>query len=278
MMRDRRLGIVSVLAIAPSVQCYLAPSPNTRRSAALPFMPWPEALAKAEPALVGDVGFDPLGIATKESLPRLRAAELRHSRLAMVATWGWPIGEGGLWLAQRLIPPSSVCTGSGCLVDQTAEGKQAALQLADIGLASEFYWGSLLAIAVWGELQARKGCFFDPLRVWVDADDAERARLELAEIKHGRLAMVAVATYWSTKLAGTALGSADAALAAGVPKGALTFAHQLWGETCVTTVTEGLSKATNICYPQFTNDAFDFVLSWEIMFRVITGYFREPYF
>ena len=54
-------------------------------------------------------------------------------------------------------------------------------------------------------------------------------RLELAELKHGRLAMAAVALHWATKLAG-ARGSAAAALAAGVPRGALTFAHQLWGE------------------------------------------------
>ena len=54
-------------------------------------------------------------------------------------------------------------------------------------------------------------------------------RLELAELKHGRLAMAAVALHWATKLA-AARGSAAAALAAGVPRGALTFAHQLWGE------------------------------------------------
>jgi hypothetical protein len=58
---------------------------------------------------------------------------------------------------------------------------------------------------------------------------AVNRRLELAELKHGRLAMAAVALHWATKLAG-ARGSAAAALAAGVPRGALTFAHQLWGE------------------------------------------------
>jgi hypothetical protein len=236
--------------------------------------------------MLGDVGFDPLGIATTETLPRMREAELRHARLAMVATWGWPIGEGGLWLAQKLVPTGDVCTGNGCLIDQTGVGQKAALQLADIALASEIYWGALLTVAVVGELRARtlaresggsSSPSFDPLQIWTNADGDERSRLELAEIKHGRLAMVAVATYWSTKLLG-AMGSANAALAAGVPKGALTFAHQIWGETCVYSLTQGLSKATTVCYPQYTNDAFDFVLSWEIMFRVVSGYFREPYF
>jgi len=32
-----------------------------------------------------------------------------------------------------------------------------------------------------------------------------------------------------------------------------------------------------LCYDQ-TVPQFDFVLSWEIMYRVVTGYFNEPYF
>ena len=75
-------------------------------SIALPFMPWPQALQQT--AYVGDCGFDPLGLATTQNLPSMREAELRHGRLAMVATWGWPIGEGGLWLAQKLVPTSEV--------------------------------------------------------------------------------------------------------------------------------------------------------------------------
>jgi hypothetical protein len=37
-------------------------------------------------------------------------------------------------------------------------------------------------------------------------------------------------------------------------------------------------SAQALCYPQNTNEAFDYVLSWEILFRTLTGYFREPYF
>ena len=243
------------------------------RSLAVPFLPRPAAL---DGTMIGDVGFDPLGIATTANLARMREAEIRHGRLAMVATWGWPIAEGGFALVQKLVPVSSVCTGGGCYVDKTEEGRQAALQLADIGQVAIAYWGSLLALAVHGELRARQGCYFDPLRLYVDADDTERVRLQLAELKHGRLAMCAVATYWSTKLVATVGGSAAAALAAGVPKGSLTFAHQLWGETCVYSLTRQSAQA--LCYPQYTNEAFDYVLSWEILFRTLTGYFREPYF
>jgi hypothetical protein len=254
----------------------------TKRSVALPFLDAPAALDGR--SFVGDAGFDPLNLATEESLPRLREAETRHARAAMVACWGWPIAEGGFWAAQKLVPVDSVCTGTdGCYIDQTAEGREAALQLADIGVISLCYWGVILALVIAGELRARalEGTSqpaFDPLRLWSDADSEKRRRLELAEIKHGRLAMVAVAYYWGLKLLATAGGSGAAALAVGVPRGSLTFAHQLWGETCVYSLTRGLSKATAVCLPQETNDAFEFVLSWEILFRTLTGYFREPYF
>ena len=84
----------------------------------------------------------------------MREAEVRHGRLAMVAAWGWPVAEVGFAVAQRLLPVSSVCSGDGCGVDRTEAGRQAALQLSDIGLISACYWGALLAAAVAGELQA----------------------------------------------------------------------------------------------------------------------------
>lgn len=192
------------------------------------------------------------------------------------------VAEGGFAIAKLLVPPATVCTGAGCAADATAAGARAALQLSDIGASSLAYWGALLLVAGAGEARLRTlaqdpACggraVFDPLRLWVDAEASEQRRLELAEVKHGRLAMVALATHWGTKLA-AASGSVAAAAAAGVPARGFTFAHQLWGQTCVYNV----MQRTSVCLPQATNDAFDFVLSWEIWFRTLTGYFREPYF
>ncbi len=262
-----------MLALGAAAAGGLLAGSRADRSPSIPFLPRPPAL---DGSMVGDVGFDPLGIATEANLARMREAEVRHGRLAMVGTWGWPIAEGGLALAQRFVPVRSVCTGSGCYVDRTEDGRQAALQLSDIGTLCLTYWGALFALATYGELRARQGCFFDPLRLYVDADQHERARLQLAEMKHGRLAMCAIATHWAMKLAATVGGSASLALAAGVPKGSFTFAHQLWGETCVYSLTGRAAQA--VCYPQSTDEAFDAVLSWEILVRTLTGYFREPYF
>jgi hypothetical protein len=177
------------------------------------------------------------------------------------------VAEVTLGLLQKIVPPASVCTGTGCAID--ARLVDYALQLDDIAAASRAYWGALFLLAAAGELRARQLGLaapdtsepaFDPLSLWTRADFAERERLELAELKHGRVAMCALLVHWSAKLATSS------------PAG-LTFAHQLWGQTCVVNLLVG----SGICYPQDVQ-TFDFVLSWEIMYRVVTGYFAEPYF
>ena len=259
---------------------------RSRRSISLPFVDSPGYL---DGVLPGDVGFDPLGFADKTNLASMREAEVRHGRLAMVATWGWPVAFLGLRIAQALVPPASVCTGTGCAVDATSTG----LTLPTIALIGETYWTALLLAAVVGELRARRLPVgvpaFDPLdlasrrrsehspsnprsspscspltpAIAHFASDDEVARFALAELKHGRLAMAAFAAYGFQKLS----------------SGRLTFAHQLWGETCVNSLRLG-GKAAGIstaCFPQDVQK-FDGLLSWEILYRVTTGYFAEPYF
>ena len=60
-------------------------------SKALPFVAAPSYLDGSMP---GDAGFDPLGFGKdKEGLTFMREAEIKHSRLAMLAVVGWPIAE-----------------------------------------------------------------------------------------------------------------------------------------------------------------------------------------
>jgi len=62
-----------------------------KMSQSLPFLLRPAALTGE---LAGDVGFDPLGFAkNKEDLVNFREAEIKHSRLAMLAAAGWPVSE-----------------------------------------------------------------------------------------------------------------------------------------------------------------------------------------
>lgn len=61
-------------------------------------MSWPLNQFDASPVLdgtlAGDAGFDPLGIAKdKETLFSLRECEIKHARIAMLASLGWPVSE-----------------------------------------------------------------------------------------------------------------------------------------------------------------------------------------
>mmetsp|Transcript_6391 Transcript_6391/g.8926 ORF Transcript_6391/g.8926 Transcript_6391/m.8926 type:complete len:271 (+) Transcript_6391:83-895(+) len=50
-------------------------------------------------SFAGDVGFDPIGFSKdKETLYKMREAEIKHCRLAMLAAAGWPLSE--LWHAE----------------------------------------------------------------------------------------------------------------------------------------------------------------------------------
>ena len=197
------------------------------RSVALPFLDRPVGL---DGSMAGDFGFDPLGLATADNLPRLRECELRHGRLAMVACWGWPVAELGYGVARELVPISAVCNGNGCAWDAAHEASE--LSLDQIASASIVYWTSVVLLAVGGELltRRRRGArgelgepVADALGLYRDAEDAERRRLELAELKHARLAMSAV------------LARGALMLAAGCQRArpSVTLAHQLWGDTCV---------------------------------------------
>merc|ERR1719183_1207632 len=134
-------------------------------SLALPFMDRPAALTGE---LAGDVGFDPLGFAKdKETLFKMREAEVKHARLAMLAA------------ADRV--PSLLNGG--------------------LGKVSPLYWGIVIGLSAAIDLYgiSRQGTAgyipgdlgFDPLGLYPKSPE-ERKDMQLKEIKNGRLAMIAV--------------------------------------------------------------------------------------
>jgi len=62
-----------------------AVKPTGERSASVPYLPRPKNLD----GLVGNKGFDPIGFSDFISPSWLREAELKHGRIAMLATAGW---------------------------------------------------------------------------------------------------------------------------------------------------------------------------------------------
>jgi len=172
------------------------------KSQALPFMNSPATL---DGSLAGDRGFDPFGFAgNKERLTEMREAEVKHARLAMLAAAGWPLSE--LWdkkIAMMLdLPP---------LLDATT-GRVPSVLNGGLGKVSPVYWIGCLALAgaceAYGGVVAsqQKGYFpgnfgFDPLGLYPKDVEGQQQR-QLSEIKHGRLAMIAITAFAAQEYVG----------------------------------------------------------------------------
>ena len=159
-------------------------------SQALPFMARPAAL---DGSLAGDVGFDPLGFAkSSEDLMNYREAEVKHARLAMLAAAGWPLSE----LFDKKI-------AAALSLDPLLDGSdRVPLLNGGLGKVSPAYWvaciGAAAMIDIFGQLRMKseKGNDYIPgdfgLRLGYPSNEAGQQRMQLAEIKNGRLAMIAV--------------------------------------------------------------------------------------
>lgn len=171
-------------------------------SKAIPVMTRPPLL---DGTMVGDAGFDPLKIAkSKEDLTRYREAEVKHGRLAMLAAVGWPISE--------LFDDSIAKTFDlPAMLDEFGRAPSFLNNFGDVNLA---YWVGVMGFAAFvdyygvyykstvgqrrraedPELFIPGNLGFDPLGLY-PKDVIERRILQLAEIKHGRVAMMAVLIY-----------------------------------------------------------------------------------
>lgn len=143
--------------------------------------------------------FSPFGFAgaDKESLIYMREAEIKHSRLAMLAVVGWPIAE--LW-----DKPIADAAGLPSLLTKTGESPSllnGGLDKVDIA-----YWIAVASLAGIieienGKMKEEKGksytpgdCNFDPLGL-LPKDKAGQMAMMTKEIKHGRVAMMAILGY-----------------------------------------------------------------------------------
>ena len=158
-------------------------------SDSLPFLPRPALLDRT---MAGDVGFDPFNFAGDDAgmLYTRREAEVKHGRIAMLAAIGWPLSELlDKPIAHMFHLPAVL--GHGDKVPSLLNG--------GLETISPVYWATVLAVA--GGLEALSmskearplaGDYgFDPFGLYPE-DDAGQERMQLAEIKNGRLAMMAI--------------------------------------------------------------------------------------
>merc|ERR1711988_1014938 len=172
------------------------------KSAAIPFLPKPAAL---DGSMVGDVGFDPLGLSSiaPENLPQvvppaasmsgegpiptlywMREAELKHGRICMLAVTGFAAVDQGLRF------PGAQYEG---LTSVTAH--DAMVQSGNMGFLLTVV-GFIELVSSVALYQASKGSdrpagdfALDPLNMCSTPEKA--AKMKLAEITHARLAMLA---------------------------------------------------------------------------------------
>jgi len=166
---------------------------NIDMSASLPFLPRPQLSFDGTLTLAGDVGFDPFNLAggTKEQLFMMRTAEVKHARLAMLAAVGWPVSEAVHTQLAHALRLTSLL-GHGDKVPSLLNG--------GLDTTSPLFWMGVLAVAGTIEglasIGAKQASFpgdlgFDPLGLYPE-DVAGQERMQLAEIKNGRLAMMAI--------------------------------------------------------------------------------------
>jgi len=152
-----------------------------QNSAAVPFLTRPAAL---DGSMVGDVGFDPLGFSAKYPLTWLREAELKHGRVCMLATLGCIVPE----FIRLPFESTSNPVPSEAFFQVPAGGLWQIFLF--IGVIEHFSNNFKMS----GETMFSDGrkpgdLKFDPLGF--GKNPAALARYELAELKNGRLAMLA---------------------------------------------------------------------------------------
>jgi len=158
------------------------PAPKIEMSQSLPFLTRPENLD----GYVGDVGFDPFGFASYLDVKFLREAELKHGRVAMLAF-------AGFLFTEFIRLPGEIHNEINSVKAFAHVGPQ---PLWQIFLFCGFLeWttnkGKMTMLDMFEDSDRVPGDLnFDPMGF--SKNPANRQKYQLAELKNGRLAMIAI--------------------------------------------------------------------------------------
>jgi hypothetical protein len=182
-------GKISLKTQAVQTQSFFDPLPelivDPEKSTSLPFLPRPKMLDRTLP---GDRGFDPFNIASDESsLAWYRDAELKHSRLAMLAAIGWPVAElFHKGLATEFDLPSIL----------SIQDKVPSVLNGGLTYTNPIFWMATILVAARLEATATQGepgdYGFDPFGIMKGTSEEQQFYLKEAEIFNGRLAQLAI--------------------------------------------------------------------------------------
>ena len=192
-----------ILAMVSTPPSTTGKSPTTlsKYSKSIPFLRRPPNLDGT--TYQGDVGFDPFNFSSSspEQLAYYREAEIKHSRLAMLAAAGWPLSELFDKKIATMLDMDPVL-GSDDRVPSILNGGMENIP--------PVWWGFCLGLSAAIDLRGVQNARysqedegdnyligdygFDPLGLY-PSDEEGQKRMQLAEIKHGRLSMIAVTAF-----------------------------------------------------------------------------------
>jgi len=161
-------------ALAPVAR---APAPTMMaKSKALP---WSECPAHLE-GMVGNAGFDPMGLSTPGNIKWMREAELEHGRLCMLAWTGYVAVDLGV-----KFPGAKYAGLSSWTAHESTAKYELFLLLLLVGTCETLKFAQIYSAP---EDRAPGDFGFDPLQLLTPETEEQ---YKLAELTHGRLAMLA---------------------------------------------------------------------------------------
>ena len=154
-------------------------------SKSLPFLLRPPAL---DGTMVGDVGFDPLGFTNNFDIKWLREAELKHGRVSMLATVGFIASQfvSLPMFAALHVDDSNAAPGAV----GTSAMLQIILSLGIVEVVSNE--GNITMDTMFATDRMPGDLGFDPLNYKKKTSGPDMIKLQMQELKNGRLAMLAI--------------------------------------------------------------------------------------
>jgi len=171
---------LSFAGSAPVVQQRTVGVSMMAQSRAFPGQTSPEHLE----GMIGNAGFDPMGLSTPQNINWMREAELKHGRICMLAWTGWVAVDLGIKFPGEKYAALTSFTAH----DATAKYELFFLLLL-VGTSETIQFTQVYSMAE-GSGRAAGDFGFDPLKLLTPTTTE---KYKTAEMMHGRLAMLAFA-------------------------------------------------------------------------------------
>merc|ERR1719331_3450136 len=181
-------------AYAGPMPLSLGASPSVQMMAKSRALPWLESPAHLE-GMVGNAGFDPWGLSTPQNIKWMREAELKHGRMCQLAWAGYVAVDLGV-----KFPGAKYAALSSFTAHEATATYELFLLLLWVGTFETIGFSQIYSMGDTGRAPGDFG--FDPLGLLTPETEE---KYKLAELTHGRLAMLA----FSAVITQSALGKPD---------------------------------------------------------------------